>query len=75
MYFRGEYAGGLRACYSTDFTVVQEAGRWTFSGGSDLGLLAGGTYTYNGYATLSELVCSYRSARDHGEFRLRRYGG
>ena len=75
MYFRGEYAGGLRACYSTDFTVVQAPGRWTFSGGSDLGLLAGGAYTYNGYATLSELVCSYRSARDHGEFRLRRYGG
>ena len=72
MYFRGEYAGYFRACYSTDFTVARDADRWTFSGGSDLGILAGGTYTYEGHATLEALVCTFRSNRDHGEFRLGR---
>lgn len=72
MYFRAEYARVLRACYSTDFTVAQGDDRWTFRGGSDLGALAGGAYTYEGHATLTDMVCSYRSARDHGEFRLKR---
>lgn len=75
MYFRGDYSAVFRACYSTDFTVVQRAGGWTFEGGSDLGLLAGGSYAYTGTATLEELICSYTSARDHGEFRLKRYAG
>ena len=73
MYFRAEYAKVFRACYSTDFSVTHETDRWTFSGGSDLGVLAGGAYEYNGHATLLELISSYRSARDHGEFRLKRH--
>jgi hypothetical protein len=73
MHFRADYSGPFRACYSTDFTVVQESGRWTFTGGSDLGRLAGGAYTYSGFATLEELTCTYKSARDQGEFRLRRF--
>ena len=72
MSFRGEYSKVFRACYATEFKVVPEAGRWTFSGGSNLGALAGGAYEYRGSATLDALTCSYKSARDHGEFRLRR---
>jgi hypothetical protein len=72
MHFRAEYSKLFRACYSTDFSVVQGPGRWTFSGGMNLGALAGGTYEYTGSATLEALTCSYRSARDHGEFRLKR---
>lgn len=72
MYFRGEYAKVLRACYATDFTVAQESGRWTFSGSSDLGPLAGGAYAYSGHATVDAMVCTYRSARDHGQFKLAR---
>jgi hypothetical protein len=72
MFFRGEYSKVFRACYSTEFHVVPAAGSWTFSGGSDLGALAGGAYRYEGSATLEALTCHYRSARDHGEFRLRR---
>jgi hypothetical protein len=75
MHFRGEYSKLLRACYSTDFNVVQQPDGWTFSGGSDLGVLAGGSYRYVGHATLTELICRYESARDHGEFKLRRYTG
>ncbi len=73
MYFRGEYSGLFRACYATDFTVVAEDGGWTFRGGSNLGVLAGGAYEYLGHTTLERLVSSYRSARDEGEFRLGRY--
>jgi hypothetical protein len=73
MHFRGEYAKVFRACYSTDFNVTMDSGRWTFSGGSDLGALAGGRYTYTGYATLQGFVCEYRSVGDHGEFRLGRF--
>ena len=72
MAFRAEYGKIFRACYATEFTVVDEGGRWTFSGGSNLGALAGGTYEYRGAATAEALTCSYKSARDHGEFRLRK---
>lgn len=72
MYFRAEYSRVFRACYSTDFTIVEESGGWTFSGGSNLGALAGGAYEYRGSATRDALTCSYESARDHGEFRLAR---
>jgi hypothetical protein len=72
MAFRAEYGKVFRACYSTEFTVREESGRWTFSGGSNLGVLAGGAYDYQGWATLEELICSYKSSKDHGEFRLRK---
>jgi hypothetical protein len=70
--FRASYSRVFRACYAADFSVVWESGRWTFMGDQDLGTLAGGRYEYNGTASLTELVCRYRSARDYGEFRLRR---
>ena len=70
--FRAGYAGIFRACYATDFTVAMHNGRWTFTGGSNLGALAGGRYDYAGSATLTEMICTYKSPADHGEFRLRR---
>ena len=72
MFFRAEYSKVFRACYATDFTAARDGERWTFSGDSNLGALAGGAYTYDGSATIEELACKYRSARDHGEFRLKR---
>ena len=70
--FRASYSGIFRACYATDLTVTQAADRWTFDGGSDLGWIAGGVYTYEGHATPSEFVSSYRSRYDHGRFVLSR---
>lgn len=72
MAFRAEYAKVFRACYATEFNVVEADGRWTFSGGSNLGALAGGAYEYRGSATADTLTCSYKSAKDHGEFRLKK---
>jgi hypothetical protein len=74
--FRAGYARVFRACYATDFHVARVApDRWTFSGRSDLGALAGGQYEYSGEATLEALICRYKSPHDHGEFRLRRPAG
>lgn len=71
--FRAGYAKIFRACYATDFHVARLApDRWTFSGRSDLGPLAGGAYEYSGEATLDALTCRYTSVHDRGEFRLRR---
>ena len=70
MSYRAEYSKVFRACYGIDFRVVQEDGGWTFSGGSDLGALAGGAYEYRGWTTTEALTCSDKSARAHGEFRL-----
>jgi hypothetical protein len=70
--FRAEYGRVLRACYATDFTVIFQDSRWTFTGSSELGALAGGRYDYSGSATLTEMICTYKSSADHGEFRLRK---
>jgi len=72
MWFRAEYSRIFRACYSTEFEAHRDGDRWTFRGGSNLGALAGGEYTYAGSATATSLTCSYRSSRDHGEFHLRK---
>lgn len=73
--FRASYSGVFRTCYTTDFNVVQKDGRWSFTGRQDLGALAGGKYEYSGYAALTEMVCRYKSLKDHGEFRLKRVAG
>jgi hypothetical protein len=70
--FRGGYAGVFRACYSTILTMRRDGERWTFSGESDIGWLAGGVYSSEGEASANELVARYRSRYDQGEFRLRR---
>ena len=70
--FHAGYSKFFRACYTTDFNVVAEDGRWAFTGRQDLGALAGGTYEYSGYATVTEMVCRYKTEKDHGEFRLSR---
>jgi hypothetical protein len=72
MAFRASYSKFFRACYTTHFNVVQEEGRWSFTGSQDLGKIAGGQYEYTGQATVTEMTCQYRSAADAGEFRLSR---
>lgn len=71
--FRGGYARIFRACYATDFHVARLGpDRWTFSGRSDLGTLAGGVYECSGEASPDAFTCRYKSPHDHGEFRLKR---
>jgi hypothetical protein len=72
-WFRGGYAKVFRACYSTTLHAAKIGpDRYTFSGQSNLGWAAGGTYEYDGQGGREELVFRYRSRLDQGEFRLRR---
>lgn len=75
-WFRGGYARVFRACYGSELHVARLPDQsYTFSGKSDLGWAAGGTYEVDGQGTADELVFRYRSRLDQGEFRLRRASG
>lgn len=62
----------FRAAYEVPLEVRREGGTFRFTGQSDLGLLGGGIYTYEGTATPAEFSSSYRSKHDHGRFEMRR---
>ena len=72
--FHAGYARVFRACYATSLAVARTGDRWTFSGRSDLGRLAGGFYEHEGEATTETFPSRYRSAAEQGEFTLRRQG-
>jgi hypothetical protein len=43
-----------------------------FQGSDDLGALAGGVYTYSGYANATNFFSTYDSKHDHGTFEMHR---
>lgn len=53
---------------------VHNGQSFQFSGEQDIGLLAGGTFTYNGWADASDFHASYVAAGDCGEFNMQRVG-
>ena len=65
--------------YSMPLTVTPPAApdeeTTSFAGDADLGWLAGGNYHYDGHATPADFYCTYRSARDHGTFKMTRPAG
>jgi hypothetical protein len=62
----------MRSSYRVPLKVDRTAGRFTLSGESDLGLLSGGVYTYEGEATPTTFFSTYKSKYDHGTFELKR---
>lgn len=60
--------------YEVIFTVTRHDGRWDFKGKKNLGLLSGGTYTYDGYSDGEDFESAYDSTFDRGVFELRRAG-
>jgi hypothetical protein len=44
----------------------------TFHGSEDLGKLAGGVYTYDGYANATNFFSTYKSKYDRGNFEMHR---
>jgi hypothetical protein len=62
----------FRATYQVPFAATSSNNIVFFSGESNLGLLAGGTYTYEGSATGSAFHSTYRSKYDHGRFEMTR---
>jgi hypothetical protein len=45
---------------------------WEFNGEANLGKLAGGVYYYEGRATTTNLISTYRCKYEHGKFELER---
>jgi len=78
----GQYGAVFDAVFGKIFTfrsavtlTVKVDGRlWRFSGQKDLGLLAGGVYTYEGYTDGQEFYSTYESRFDKGVFRMKRVG-
>jgi hypothetical protein len=59
-----------------DYIVRMEVGAATngvsFRGSKDLGFFAGGTYTYEGWANVTNFFSTYKSKYDHGTFQMQR---
>jgi hypothetical protein len=70
--FRATYFGILHFGYTARFEMQPHAIGWEFNGEANLGKLAGGSYYYEGRATPTNLISSYRSKYDHGTFQLER---
>ena len=62
----------MRSSYRVPLKVDRTAGRFTLSGESDLGLLSGGVYNYEGEATPEAFFSTYKSKYDHGTFEMKR---
>jgi hypothetical protein len=71
-YFHATFWKFLQASYRVPLKVDQTGNRTTLSGQSDLGMLSGGVYTYEGEATPTTFFSTYKSKYDHGTFEMKR---
>jgi len=69
--FRPTYAAVLHFSYAAQLEIQPHDVGWEFDGEADLGKL-GGVYYYEGRATATNLISTYRSKYDHGIFELNR---
>lgn len=69
--FRATYERVLRFTYTARLEMQRHDLGWEFDGEADLGKL-GGVYYYEGRATPTNLISTYRSKYDHGMFELKR---
>ncbi|MDB6057009.1 MAG: hypothetical protein JWO95_853 [Verrucomicrobiales bacterium] len=71
--FHAKYKKILSFSYTVSLIATNDAsGRHNFKGEADLGKLAGGRYTYEGFATPTNFFSRYNSKYDHGIFELSR---
>ena len=61
--------------YTVRLETKNAATRITFHGREDLGPLAGGVYTYEGYADPTNFFSTYKSKYDQGTFQMNRPTG
>lgn len=71
-WFRANYAKVFNFGYKVTLRALPAQDRQVFHGEANLGALVGGVYTYDGYATATNLYSSYRCRMDHGRFEMRR---
>ncbi len=70
--FKATYWRFLPFEFEMPLTVTPSAGGYEFSGEADLGLLAGGVFSYSGSIRGNTFMASYRSRKDHGTFWMER---
>lgn len=70
--FRATYARWLSVAYAVVLNAERDAGGCHLKGEADLGMLAGGIYSYDGELTPATFECGYRCKYDHGTFHLKR---
>ncbi len=70
--FRATFGGVFHFGYTVPLEMQPHDIGWEFNGEANLGKLAGGVYYYEGRATPTNLFSTYRSAKDHGRFELKR---
>ena len=70
--FRATYGHMFHFSYRVPLEVQPHFAGWEFNGEADLGKFAGGVYYYEGRATPTNLLSTYRSQSDHGIFDLQR---
>ena len=70
--FTSEAGFGITDRSVCTFHVTPGPNLWTFAGKENMGILKGGTYTYQGTVDGSDFVCTYDSTFDKGTFRMRR---
>lgn len=70
--FHAKYKKILSFGYTVPLTATSNSGRRDFKGEANLGKLAGGVYTYEGFATPTNFFSRYDSKYDHGVFEMSR---
>ena len=69
--FQATYGRLLHFSYMARLEMQRHNMGWEFDGEADLGKL-GGVYYYEGRATATNLISTYRSKYDHGMFEMER---
>jgi hypothetical protein len=70
--FHAKYKRVFSFGYEVPLSVTRDGAQWTFQGEADLGKLAGGRYTYDGFATPTNFHSRYDSKYDRGTFEMTR---
>jgi hypothetical protein len=68
--FHATYGGIFHFTYMVPLEMQPHDIGWEFNGEANLGKLAGGIYYYEGRATTTNLISTYRSKYEHGKFEL-----
>lgn len=71
-HFQATFWKIFRASYRAPLKYSELNGLYTLSGESDLGMLSGGLYTYEGEATPTRFFSTYKNKYDYGTFEMKR---
>ncbi|MBI3877375.1 MAG: hypothetical protein HY300_15695 [Verrucomicrobia bacterium] len=70
--FHAMYQKILSFTYTAPLAGREENGKFKFTGQADLGIFAGGLYHYDGIATPTNYLSTYRCPSDWGTFQMQR---